>query len=127
MAAYLKLSEGAQLTDALQQLGAKRVEAALVASLADGAALGTRDIVEKTGLRQPEVSVGMQELRDRHWVAFDAVPRHGKGRPMHRYRLIADREAIRAYYEAQARAVIGAFEKALTIVKQHLSKDGKPL
>ena len=116
-----KLSEGAELSDALQQLGAKRVEAALVASLAEGGPLGTRDIVEKTGLRQPEVSVGMQELRDRHWVAFDAVPRQGKGRPMHRYRLVADRDAIRRYYEAQAQGVIKAFEKALNVVKQHLS------
>jgi predicted transcriptional regulator len=119
--AYLKLSEGAQLSDALQQLGAKRVEAALVASLAEGQALGTRDIVEKTGLRQPEVSVGMQELRDRHWVAFDAVPRQGKGRPMHRYRLVANREDIRSYYESQARGVMAAFESALSVVRQRLS------
>lgn len=117
----LNLSEGAELTQALQQLGAKRVEAALVASLADGAPLGTRDIVEKTGLRQPEVSVGMQELRERHWVAFDAVPRQGKGRPMHRYKLIADREAIRRYYESQARGVMQAFEKALAVIRQQLN------
>lgn len=117
----LKLSEGAHLSDALQQLGATRVEAALVASLAEGQPLGTRDIVEKTGLRQPEVSVGMHELRERHWVAFDAMPRQGKGRPMHRYRLVADREAIRRYYEQQARGVITAFEQALAIVKQRLA------
>lgn len=116
----LNMSDGAALTEALQQLGAKRVEAALVASLADGRPLGTRDIVERTGLRQPEVSVGMQELRDRHWVAFDALPRHGKGRPMHSYRLIANRGEIRAYYESHARTVIGAFEQALNVIKQHL-------
>jgi predicted transcriptional regulator len=116
-----KLSDGAELNEALQNLGAKRVEAALVASLADGQPLGTRDIVERTGLRQPEVSVGMQELRDRHWVAFDSVPRQGKGRPMHRYRLVADRDSIRRYYESQARGVIAAFEKALNILKQKLA------
>ena len=117
----LKLSEGAELTEALQQLGAKRVEAALVASLANGEPMGTRDIVEKTGLRQPEVSVGMQELRDRHWVAFDSVPRQGKGRPMHRYRLVADKDAIRRYYEQQARGVMQAFERALNVIKQQLT------
>lgn len=116
----LNLSEGAKLANALQQLGARRVEAALVASLARGQPLGTREIVEATGLRQPEVSVGMQELRDRHWVAFEAVPRQGKGRPMHRYRLVAQRDVIRQYYEAQAKAVMTAFEKALNIVKQTL-------
>ena len=120
--AGFQLSEGAELAEALQRLGAKRVEAALVASLADGEPLGTRDIVEKTGLRQPEVSVGMQELRQRHWVSFDAVPRVGKGRPMHRYKLIADADAIRAYYETQAKGVIEAFERALTVVKKHFSR-----
>lgn len=119
--AALNLSEGIRLADALQQLGAKRIEAALVASLAGGLPLGTQDIVQKTGLRQPEVSVGMQALRERQWVAFEAVPRQGKGRPMHRYRLVANRDAIRAYYETQARGVIASFEKALNVVRQALS------
>lgn len=116
----LNVSEGSKLANALQQLGARRVEAALVASLARGEPMGTSDIVAATGLRQPEVSVGMQELRDRHWVAFEAVPRQGKGRPMHRYRLIAQRDLIRQYYEAQARAMMTTFEKALSVVKQTL-------
>lgn len=117
----LMLSEGADLAAALQQLGAKRVEATLVASLSQGQPLGTKDIVEATGLRQPEVSVGMQELRDRHWVAYDPVPRQGKGRPMHRYRLVAARDDIRRYYEAQAKGAMAAFERALNIVRQKLA------
>lgn len=108
------------LAHALQQLGAKRVEAALVASLAPGKPLGTRDIVASTGLRQPEVSVGMQELRARNWVAYDAVPHHGKGRPMHRYRLVADLEVVRSYYEAQARALLAACEEALNVLRRAL-------
>ncbi len=66
--------QGPDLEDALQQLGAKRIEATLVASLALQGALGTREIVERTGLRQPEVSVGMQVLRSRHWV--EGPPHH---------------------------------------------------
>lgn len=116
----LMLSEGADLANALQQLGAKRVEATLVASLARGQPLGTKDILASTGLRQPEVSTGMQELRDRHWVAYEPVPRQGKGRPMHRYRLVAARDDIRRYYEAQAKGAMAAFEKALNIIRQQL-------
>lgn len=117
----IALSDGADLAQALQQLGAKRVEATLVASLARGQPLGTKEILDKTGLRQPEVSMGMQELRDRQWVASEPVPRQGKGRPMHRYRLVAARDEIRRYYESQAKGAMAAFERALNILRQQLT------
>lgn len=112
-------SDVAGLESALQQLGAKRVEATLVASLALDGALGTREIVEKTGLRQPEVSVGMQVLRSRHWVAAEPVPREGKGRPMHRYRLVAAPDAILAFYESEGRRTIEAFNAAMSTVRHY--------
>lgn len=44
--------------------------------------------VEKaTGLRQPEVSLAMQELRRRGWVTKRDIKKEGKGRPVHAYRL----------------------------------------
>ena len=107
------------LEDALQQLGAKRIEATLVASLALEGALGTREIVERTGLRQPEVSVGMQVLRSRHWVEAEAVPREGKGRPMHRYRLVAQPADMLAYYESEGRRTIDRFNSAMTTVRRY--------
>jgi predicted transcriptional regulator len=111
--------QGPDLEDALQQLGAKRIEATLVASLALEGALGTREIVEKTGLRQPEVSVGMQVLRSRHWVEAEAVPRAGKGRPMHRYRLVAQPADMLAYYESEGRRTIDRFNSAMTTVRRY--------
>src|SRR5688572_5956487 len=114
-------SDIAGLEAALQQLGAKRIEATLVASLAHGDALGTRDIVEATGLRQPEVSVGMQMLRTRHWVEAESVPRHGKGRPMHRYKLVARPAEILAFYESEARRTIEQFNAAMSTVRSYFS------
>lgn len=114
-------ADAAGLEAALQQLGAKRIEATLVASLAHGDSLGTRDIVESTGLRQPEVSVGMQVLRGRHWVEAESVPRHGKGRPMHRYKLVARPSDILAYYESEARRTIERFNEAMTTVREYFS------
>src|ERR1041385_8889476 len=95
-----------ELQEALQRLGARRVEAALVATLAEAGPLGTRDIVDRTGLRQPEVSVGMQVLRDRNWVEAEPIPREGKGRPMHRYRLAVAAAQIRKHYEEQGRRAV---------------------
>jgi predicted transcriptional regulator len=115
----LSKDQGPDLEDALQQLGAKRIEATLVASLALEGALGTREIVEKTGLRQPEVSVGMQVLRSRHWVEAEAVPREGKGRPMHRYRLVAQPSDMLAYYESEGRRTIDRFNSAMTTVRRY--------
>jgi predicted transcriptional regulator len=109
------------LEDALQQLGAKRIEATLVASLATQGALGTREIVERTGLRQPEVSVGMQSLRNRHWVEAEAVPRTGKGRPMHRYRLVAQPAEMLAYYESEGRRTVDRFNAAMATVRRYFS------
>ena len=44
-------------------------------------------IEKATGLRQPEVSIAMQELRRRRWVDKRDIKKEGKGRPVHAYRL----------------------------------------
>ncbi len=110
----------AELRDCLQQLGAKRVEATLLATLIVRGPMGTQDIVEHTRLRQPEVSVGMRMLRDREWVEAEAVPRKGKGRPMHRYRLVADAGGVRKHYEGSGRTAIASYEKAIQVLSKHL-------
>ena len=44
------------------------------------------DIEQVANLRQPEVSVAMQELRRRGWVAKQDIKGKGKGRPVHVYK-----------------------------------------
>src|SRR5438132_4763449 len=45
------------------------------------------EIEKATGLRQPEVSIAMQELRRRRWVEKRDIKKEVKGRPVHSYRL----------------------------------------
>lgn len=45
------------------------------------------EIEKATGLRQPEVSIAMQELRRLRWVEKRDIKKEGKGRPVHSYRL----------------------------------------
>ena len=45
------------------------------------------EVEKATGLRQPEVSIAMQELRRRRWVDKRDLKKEGKGRPVHAYRL----------------------------------------
>ncbi|MFP3871907.1 MAG: ArsR family transcriptional regulator [Candidatus Natronoplasma sp.] len=47
----------------------------------------SREIEEATSLRQPEVSIAMQELRERGWVTKRDIKKEGKGRPVHAYSL----------------------------------------
>jgi predicted transcriptional regulator len=107
-----------ELQRALQKLGAKRVEAALLAALAGGGAVGTRELVQRTGLRQPEVSVGMKVLRQRGWVEAHSVRGTGKGRPMHEYRLTAIPAALRAYYAQAGRKAMEELQAALDTLQR---------
>ncbi len=45
-----------------------------------------RDIEQGADLRQPEVSVAMQELRKRRWITKRDLKKKGKGRPVHIYK-----------------------------------------
>ena len=44
------------------------------------------EVEQGADLRQPEVSVAMQELRRRGWVAKQDLKGKGKGRPVHVYK-----------------------------------------
>ena len=45
------------------------------------------DVEQGADLRQPEVSVAMQELRKRGWAKKRDLKKKGKGRPVHVYQL----------------------------------------
>lgn len=109
------------LCDALQRLGIPRVEAHLVAFLRDNDDASTPDVMEATGLRQPEVSVGMRGLAARGWVAVEQVPREGKGRPMNRYKRRVDPSPMRGHYADHAKRAMASLERALRDVQARLA------
>ena len=57
------------------------------------------DVEQGADLRQPEVSVAMQELRRRGWAKKRDLKKKGKGRPVHLYKLTADLPAILKSFE----------------------------
>lgn len=61
-------------------------------------------IERATGLRQPEVSVAMQILRERGWVEKRDLKKEGKGRPVHCYRLTVRLQDIVNEIEREKRA-----------------------
>lgn len=75
------------LVDLLMRTGMTRNVARSLVFLANRNETTSVDIEKGTGLRQPEVSLAMQELRRRKWVEKRDVKKEGKGRPVHAYRL----------------------------------------
>ncbi|MCU0850881.1 MAG: ArsR family transcriptional regulator [Candidatus Thermoplasmatota archaeon] len=59
------------------------------------------DVEQGTDMRQPEVSVAMQELRRRGWVKKRDLKKEGKGRPVHIYRTSTDLSEILKIFEQE--------------------------
>ena len=59
------------------------------------------DVEQGADLRQPEVSVAMQELRRRGWARKRDIKKKGKGRPVHLYKLTADLPTILKSFEKE--------------------------
>lgn len=75
------------LVDLLIEAGLPKNVAKTLVFLAKRDETTSVEIEKATGLRQPEVSIAMQELRRRKWVEKRDIKKEGKGRPVHAYRL----------------------------------------
>jgi predicted transcriptional regulator len=85
----------------LQDLGVNRNVAHLITYLNGVEEASSRDIEKFTGLRQPEVSIAMRNLRARDWITEREIKQEGKGRPMKIYKLGVTIDEIIGYYEAE--------------------------
>jgi predicted transcriptional regulator len=59
------------------------------------------DVEKGADLRQPEVSIAMQELRRRGWVKKQDLKKKGKGRPVHIYKTTTDLSEILNVFEQE--------------------------
>ncbi len=78
------------------------------------------EIEKATGLRQPEVSIAMQDLRKRRWVEKRDIKKEGKGRPVHAYRLSLSLEDIVNVLEKDAKLKIADIERNIREIRRHL-------
>lgn len=77
------------------------------------------DIEMYTGLRQPEVSVAVRELRRRGWIATEYVKvTAGKGRPIHLYTLAKPmRDIVAEIVRERNREIDRAQEQAAQLLQ----------
>jgi len=102
----------------LENMGMKRIVACVITFLKDLKERSSRDIEVATGLRQPEVSIAMQTLRERNWLNEHEIKSIGKGRPLKIYALRATIDEIINYYEAEKSRESARTSKAIQRLKE---------
>ena len=75
------------------------------------------EIERNASLRQPEVSVAMQELQRRGWIKKRDLKKKGKGRPVHLYSLRSDLDKVVEQFEQEKIRQIDSIKKDLTELK----------
>ena len=75
------------------------------------------EIERNANLRQPEVSVAIQELQRRGWVSKRDLKKKGKGRPVHLYTLNSNINSIVKYFEDHKQKEINLIKKDLSELK----------
>jgi len=79
------------------------------------------EIERNASLRQPEVSVAMQELQRRGWIKKRDLKKKGKGRPVHIYKLNDSLGDIIKSFEQEKIKEIEHIKKDLTDLKTLLN------
>lgn len=77
------------------------------------------EIETSTALRQPEVSIAMQELRRRKWVTKRDIKKEGKGRPVHSYKLALPFDSIIRQIEEEESKRIENIETNLKSLREY--------
>ncbi|MCK4348639.1 MAG: ArsR family transcriptional regulator [Thermoplasmatales archaeon] len=81
------------------------------------------EVEQGADLRQPEVSVAMQELRRRGWAKKRDLKKKGKGRPVHIYKLTKALPEILDNFEEEKMKHVETIKNDLTdlqsLVKQY--------
>ncbi len=80
------------------------------------------EIETSTALRQPEVSIAMQELRRRKWVTKRDIKKEGKGRPVHSYKLSVPFDNIIKQIEEEESKRIQRIETNLKSLREYGTK-----
>jgi len=102
----------------LESLGMKRTLACIITFLKDQNERSSKDIETATGLRQPEVSIAMQTLRERNWLTEHDIKSEGKGRPLKIYALRVTIDEIVNYCEAEKSRELARFSEAIQRPKE---------
>ena len=75
------------------------------------------DVEQAADLRQPEVSIAMQELRRRGWIKKRNLKKKGKGRPVHLYKTTKNLPEILTAFEQEKLKEVEAIKNDISQLK----------
>ncbi len=102
-----------KLVDLLVDSGMKKNIAKTLVYLKKKKETTSVELEGATALRQPEVSIAMQELRRRKWVTKRDIKKEGKGRPVHSYKLAIPFSKVIDNVVKERKQEIGKIEKSI--------------
>jgi predicted transcriptional regulator len=111
-----------EIVDALRSLGLSRPIARTLAYLNNGDEAASVDLETGTGLRQPEVSIVMRQLKERDWINERDEKKPGKGRPNKIYSLKVGFNEIITQLENQHKKMVEE-ERVMIERLKELGKD----
>jgi predicted transcriptional regulator len=95
-----------EIADALISLGMSRNVARILSYLQSSKEVKSVDLEREAGLRQPEVSIAVRELKVRDWISEREEKKPGKGRPYKVYSLKVGFDEIVDELERQQRKAV---------------------
>ncbi len=118
MSAKTLTKEQKELVERLIKAGIQKNIAKTLVYVAGKEETKSREIELATDLRQPEVSIAMQNIRNRGWVTKRDIKKEGKGRPVHGYSLDKPIEEIIKEIETKEKERIKDIEENLKAIKR---------
>lgn len=115
--AYVLDEKDNEAVKLFSELGMPKNLAKTLMYVSEAKECSSRDIEQSTDLRQPEVSVAMQELRKRGWVKKRNLKKKGKGRPVHLYKPSTNLSEILKAFEQEKLREVRSVEKDLSKLK----------
>ena len=115
-----------EIADVLTSLGLSRPIAKTLSYLKDLKEATSTELERVTGLRQPEVSIAMRDLKERDWISEREEKRPGKGRPYKIYSLKTSFKDITAYFEEQTMKEFNEMQLTIKRLKELIATVSQP-
>lgn len=116
-APYKLSSQDQKIVKVFTELGMPRNLAKTLMYISQVEECRSAEIEHGANLRQPEVSVAMQQLENKGWIKRRDLKKKGKGRPVHIYKLTSPLDTIIGTFEKDKIKEIEDIKKDLTELK----------
>ena len=114
---YTFNSQDEKIIKVFSELGMSRNLARTLLYISQVDECRSAEIEHGANLRQPEVSVAMQQLKKKGWVKRRDLKKKGKGRPVHIYKLTSSIDKIINRFEKEKTKEIDTIKKDLSELK----------